>query len=258
MALHFPERPEVRLQRPPLVEVLCQVRYPPILRISKEEPIDFQERIRHRFPELEIEQPLKLNIPGLVGSGLVSAEAQPRLYRFKAPDDQTAAALAVDFYALSTNRYRHWKMFAEDLSLVHDAVMSVYRPAYGTRIGLRYVNRLDPTTTDLVSAEQIFDLVRPELTALLRGSAWSEPSDFLSQLVLSDKAAKLTLRTAYGQEEGQPFLLLDFDYFEEGRVELTDLIQRCTRYHDAIYRAFRWSFVDESLEVFGPTEQGEV
>jgi uncharacterized protein (TIGR04255 family) len=44
--LYFPEVDDIRLQRVPLTEVIGQVRFPPILRIANENPVEFQEKIR--------------------------------------------------------------------------------------------------------------------------------------------------------------------------------------------------------------------
>jgi len=54
--LRFPVQKDVRLLKSPLNEVICQVRYPPVLRIAEENPIGFQERLRGQFPELRVEQ----------------------------------------------------------------------------------------------------------------------------------------------------------------------------------------------------------
>ena len=63
MALNFPQHPDIPLSAPPLAEVICQVRFPPILRIVREEPSDFQERVRDRFPLLEVEQGVVVKFP---------------------------------------------------------------------------------------------------------------------------------------------------------------------------------------------------
>jgi uncharacterized protein (TIGR04255 family) len=251
MTLKFPDKPEVPLANPPLTEVICQVRYPPILRIAKEDPSEFQERIRDRFPGFGFEQPFRLRLPGGGGVGEPLAELPPRLLRFTSLDEHAAVTLAVDFYALSTSRYTHWRDFLADLSLVHEAVVASYRPAFGARIGLRYVNRLSPSTTGLSTMQEITALVRPELTAMLRGDPWNAPEEWLSQLVLADGDAKLALRLVFNSKEDEPFLQLDFDYFEQGKVSLTDLGERVERYHSMIYRAFRWCLLDDSLVVFG-------
>ena len=56
MILNFPEKQEIKLKTAPLDEVICQVKFSPILSIAKELPTDFQEAIRNRFPGFEIQQ----------------------------------------------------------------------------------------------------------------------------------------------------------------------------------------------------------
>lgn len=251
MSLQFPEKPEIPLTNPPLTEVICQVRFPVILRIAKEQPTEFQERIRQRFPEYGVEQPFKLSIPGAGAIGEPSAELPPRLLRFTSKDGNTTATLAVDFFALSTTRYQHWSNFVDDLTVVSKAVEAIYRPAYAGRIGLRYVNRLSRTTTGLDNIQDILGLVRPELTAVLRSEAWSDPEEWTSQLVLPDQEGKLALRFVFNSTEAEPYFHLDLDYFEQGKVALSGLNERVNRYHQVIYRAFRWCLFDHSLAVFG-------
>jgi len=50
MALRIPESPRVIYASNPLVDVICQVRFPRILRIDSELPVAFQEAIRDQFP----------------------------------------------------------------------------------------------------------------------------------------------------------------------------------------------------------------
>jgi len=252
MALNFPPKPDVQLENSPLVEVICQARFPPILRIATEEPSEFQEQIRSTFPLVELEHAFFVRIPGPGAKGSPAAEPQTRTYRFRTVDGHTAISLATDFFALSTDHYSHWEAFARLLSLTHEAVQHVYRPSYATRIGLRYVNRLSPVNTGCGTAAELFDILRPELTQQSRSEAWSDPIEMRGRLVLTSDEAKLTLGTGYGVEEGQPFFLLDFDYFEEGQLDLNELVDRCSRYNDVIYRAFRWCVRDEKLDVFRP------
>jgi uncharacterized protein (TIGR04255 family) len=160
----------------------------------------------------------------------------------------------VDFYALSTSNYRHWTDFANDLALVHNAIMRIYRPSYAIRIGLRYVNRLTTVNTGHKSMEDVLAMLRPQLTAQLQTEVWSEPNEAVTQLVLTDVDGKLAVRTAYGNDihDHTPLFVLDFDYFEDGKIGLGDLIERCHRYHDVTYAAFRWCFLDETMSAFSP------
>ncbi len=252
MSLKFPSKPDVQLENSPLVEVICQVRFPPILRIASEEPSEFQELIRDRFPNVELEHGFLVRVPGPGAMGVPTAEPQTRTYRFRTSEAQTAISLAVDFYALSSNRYINWEDFARLLRLTHEAIQRVYRPTYSMRIGLRYINRLIPANTGCQTIAEMFDLLRPELTSQTRSEAWDEVAEMRSRLVLTDENAKLTLGTGYGEDQGMPFFLLDFDYFEEGQLSLDNLVERCSRYNDVIYRAFRWCIRDDKLNIFKP------
>ena len=252
MGLNFPHHPDIPLAAPPLAEVICQVRFPPILRIARDEPSEFQERIRERFPLLDIEQGVAVKFPAPASGGAPSAEAPPRVFRFGSEDSGTFVSLAVDFYALSTQHYTHWTDFAEKLELVQTAVEAVYRPAHATRIGLRYINRFTPQGAQCATMREVLALFRPELTALLQTDAWSQPASLVTQLNLPDDEAMLTLRTAYSATEEEPFFLLDFDYYEEGRLGFDKLVERCDGYHRVIYNAFRWSLRESGLTRFGP------
>jgi uncharacterized protein (TIGR04255 family) len=48
----FPDSDRVIYDRNPLIEVICQLRFPPILRVDSEVPARFQEQIRDDFPLL--------------------------------------------------------------------------------------------------------------------------------------------------------------------------------------------------------------
>lgn len=254
MSIDFPSKLDIPLKNAPLVDVVCQVRFPTILRINTEEPSDFQEEIRHQFPKIKIEQGFLLRVPKPGSGGTPMAEPQSKkTYRFHTKDEGTTVSLASDFYALSTNQYTHWSDFSDYLSLVEKAVRDVYKPSYATRIGLRYINRLTPDNTGQETLDGILSFLNPELIGYTQSEVWSTPQEMQSRLLLSDKGAKLNLRTGYGRDENnKPFFMLDFDYFEEGELPLSDLIERCVGYHDVIYRAFRWCIPDENLKVFEP------
>src|SRR5438270_13238194 len=60
----FPEAPRVLYGVNPLDEVLCQLRFPPILKIDADSLADFQERVRTDYPFYEKKPAVKLP-PGL-------------------------------------------------------------------------------------------------------------------------------------------------------------------------------------------------
>ncbi len=252
MSLNFPILREIPLEKAPLAEVICQVKFSPILSISKDLPIEFQETVRDRFPGLEIEQGMRLQLPisGVPDKPLM--DATPRIFRFTTTDKTAYLALTTDFLALSTKAYTHWKDFLQDFVLAETALRKIYHPAYATRIGLRFVNRFTRKNTGLNLTRDIFRLFRDELTCILHTEAWVEPKEMLSQMVLVDNNASLALRIGYGKEQKKPFFVLDFDYFEEGQISYNKLQERLDHYHSRIYSAFRWCVKESSLELFNP------
>ncbi len=251
MPIEFPAVEEVPLVIPPLDEVVCQVRFPPILKINNEEPVELQELIRNYFPEFEKRHAFQFQLP-LAGNPLPpSAENRPITFIFTDEEKKVQATLSPSFYAVSTKRYRGWQNFLSVLQVVHSAVMDTYRPAYATRVGLRYVNRLTTENTEATTRQEIFDLVRDELTTMLRGPVWDYADEMIGVVNFADSPAQLNLRFGYEVSEDVPAFLLDFDYFEEGQIDLSEVMARCGRYHDVIYRAFRWVVRGDALAQFG-------
>jgi uncharacterized protein (TIGR04255 family) len=252
MGLNFPVKAEVRLKKTPLSEVICQVKFPPILRISKETPANFQEAIRSRFPELEVEQGVLLQFGVSPALEKPLVETAPKVYRFKSMDKKSNVTLATDFFAFSTNGYTHWEDFLNDFTFIEKAVREEFYPPYTTRNGLRFINRFTRKNTGCKTFDELIDLFRDELTGLIRVDVWTEPNEMLIQIVLPDNQAKLLLRAGFGKEQKEPFFILDFDYFEDKQLDFKNLSGRIKKYHTKIYQAFRWCLKDSSLERFEP------
>ena len=262
MSLSFPrhEADDIRLELSPLSEVVCQVRFPPILRIGRDEPVDFQEAVRHRFPLLETEFGVAFQVD--ISSGVPHQLSQsldaPRLHRFISADRTKTVTLASDFFALSTTHYDVWESFTSDLKMIHDAVDSIYQPSFATRIGLRYINLLRPGRLGLPGIREVMRLIRAELTSAFYAPVWSEPTEMSCQLVLENEGGALSLRFGQRNDLDEPLVALDLDYYEEGQLPIDDLVSRCDRFHAIIYDAFRWSINPEAMDVFKPVPKGGI
>lgn len=251
MPLHFPKVDDVRLRRSPLREVICQVRFPPVLVVARQMPVDLQERLRKEYPNLSVERPVQI----VADNPLAEApfDARPPIFRFRSRDEKSMVSLSADFYAVSTEAYTHWAAFAEELHRATRAVRETYDIPYATRIGLRYVNIISGECTGNAT-QGIYDLLRPELTALLQTEAFHLPLLALTQVKVSEGDDQLTFRYGLGECEGlsQPSFVLDFDLYAQGELGFEDLLERCDRYHNTIYRAFRWCLSDAGFAAFEP------
>ena len=120
-----------------LIEVICQLRFPEILKIDVSEPADFQERIRRDYPQYEkkIEQ-----LPPQMVNGKPVPQGTVNNYQFVSAEGQWKISLTKGFIALSTYGYTRWEEFAQRLDRILAVFIETYHPSWFTRVGLRYVN----------------------------------------------------------------------------------------------------------------------
>jgi uncharacterized protein (TIGR04255 family) len=251
MPAHFPERPDIHLSNAPLHQVICQVRFPLILRIAREEPADFQEIIRETFPKLKIEQQMLIGPLGRAAPPEI--EAEPRIFRFQNQGEDRSVALAPDFFSLVFDSYDNWHTFSETLSSVFEATQKVYHIPYATRIGLRYINVLTLDNTKTRSLDELLSILRGELVMLLRIPEIEAPYLLTQQIRTKVNDSNFAFRFGLRERTSDEFEL-DFDMYIEGEVEVDSLIERCDRYHRSIYNAFRWCIIEDKLDIFEPVE----
>ena len=61
----FPEVERVIYARNPLDQVVCQLRFPPILKIDAEIPAGFQDRVREDYPNFSETSGWQLEVPAM-------------------------------------------------------------------------------------------------------------------------------------------------------------------------------------------------
>jgi uncharacterized protein (TIGR04255 family) len=249
--LDFPIVDDIHLKNAPLREVICQVRFPTILGIAHKEPVEFQERVRTRFPILEIERAVVIEDKGEGDRGRVVVRPA---YRFYDQNKTYMATLNVDSYAVSTKNYTHWPDFSDTLAYIAKSFQAVYEVSYATRIGLRYINILGTDSTGLESFDDVLDLLRGELTVMLRTDVILSPKMVMQRIRATTDEDQLTFRYGliYEGSPVEPKFVLDFDHYIEGEIGFDDLLPRCDRYHRLIYNAFRWCIADGKLHIFQP------
>lgn len=144
-----------------LAEVICQLRFPEILAIGANLPVDFQEAIRDEFPRYSSRQ--EAPAPRLTGApGNFSVQNQPSVvnYQFVSADGVWKVNLTSKFISLSCSRYSRWEEFAKRLDKPLAAFIKIYKPAYFERVGLRYLNFISRSALGL-SDFSIRELITP-------------------------------------------------------------------------------------------------
>lgn len=263
----FPEAPRVIYQNNPLIQVICQIRFPPILRIDTETPVDFQEGVRKQFPGYEMTYDESIDaLPQSFSNSLPSemreilSLGRTRRHQFHSKENTWTVSLTRDFVALETNRYKEWEDFRERLHLVSSALFQIYEPAYVTRLGLRYKNVIDRKKLGLENVEwrDLFaDFVLGQFA-----------SDETSNLVVDHHGRTLVklnehgdlVRIEYGlviNSAGDPsnkMYLLDHDFYTEKETEANanNLAIKLNYFNAANGKLFNWCITNRLRTAMGP------
>lgn len=146
----FSTKPRCRYGKHPLAEVICQLRFPEILAIQANAPVDFQEAIRKEYPGFLRRQELPApRLTGLPGSMTLQKQEPVTNYQFMSADGVWRVNLTSKFISLTCTNYSGWESFAAHLDKPLAAFIRLYQPAYLERVGLRYLNFISRSRLDL-------------------------------------------------------------------------------------------------------------
>ena len=148
----FSDEARCLLKKNQLAEVICQLRFPEILKIGAELPVEFQEQIRKEFPQFS--QHLESLMPPIRNaSGAINAPTNPSKgtvnYQFVSANGIWRVNLTSKFISLSCKQYTCWEDFAKQLDKPLASFIQLYSPSYFDRIGLRYLNFFSRKALDL-------------------------------------------------------------------------------------------------------------
>ena len=262
----FPDYPRVIYARNPLVEVVCQVDFPPILRISAEEPMAFQERIRHLYPNFDTSQgpeSLPDSVPDVLRPFLQGAFQDPTLsqglrqFQFSDAAHDWHVFLSRDTLSLATDAYTRWEDFNARFTVLLDTLLEEYSPSYFTRVELTYKNLVSPqragnksyTWTDLLSSPVLGELATPALEGFgIVGARREIRLELESDLFLT-----LSHGFVVDDEQGDPSYLIDAEYHKEGQIATHDCLANISRCHSYAGKIFRWCITDTLHDALGPT-----
>lgn len=256
----FPAVPRVVYERAPLEQVICQLRFPPILKVEAQLPVDFQEQIRASFP-LFARASTGPAMPAELLQ-LFGAPAVPTGYEFKTTDESAAISLTQDSLALTVSKYTCWEDFKGVFVPAIEALISIYRPTYINRIGLRYINKINRNLLGLQSVEWK-DLLSPYVAGEFAISAWAAGAVEARRIIrVKLDQADDWLLFQHGLTEEEPVqsrsYLLDFDFYAEGNISNDATKSTIDRLNGYSGRAFQWAISGELRDALGPRQLNAV
>lgn len=249
--------PPLKLSKSPLVLVLCQVRFTPILAIADYVP-RIQDRLRKRgYP----------HVRSAPAQDLVFSPSGPQVTqrpRWMLQDKSLTLSiiLAENFVAFETTAYGVFDEFVESLALAVNTVAEAVQELYVQRIGLRYVDLLRSP-----DSETWRKYIRPELHGLqspvFRSGTQLQLHQSMAQTnhgtmvvrIFQNRDGQLlppdladtasTLKVAPPPSAGELLTLLDLDHYsEKGRdYESGAVEQQAWELHNDLDRVFREAVV---------------
>jgi uncharacterized protein (TIGR04255 family) len=253
-----PESPRAIYRVNPLVEVVCQLRFPALLRVDVEPPAAFQERIRNAYPVLtdKANELLGLppDLPPLVANLLrlpAARQKPPAAYDFVSADGRWTVSLTRDFLALATTSYRHWEEFKEHLKAPLDALLDIYAPSWFSRIGLRYQDLIRRSALNLADRPWS-ELLKPPITGMLSAgdlNATVEQTLTQSVVKLPNEQGYINLRHGLLQtaDNSETCYLIDNDFFTDKQTRSADVYDKLDFFNQQSGRLFRWC-ITEALD----------
>lgn len=267
----FPKFERVKFEKCPLVEVVCQIRFPAILSIDSNEPAKFQDAIRELYPVFEetIEQQQQFTFenpaPGLLIQPTIKSNTSKN-YKFTSVDGTSWINLTRNFISLTTNKYSRWEEFCEQLVLPFRALNDIYKPAFFERIGLRYIDVFCRTGLGL-SGWKWSDLFQLQALGLLACEDELSNSvmsyNMINEVLLEDAKSILRLNTSLVVQQGMIFqdketekcLMIDGDYFTTERFSIYDeVIEKLDFLHERSTRLIRWLIKPRLYNALEPKE----
>ena len=245
------ESKRVIYQRNPLIQVACQLRFPPILKISQQEPFEFQDRVRHKYPlfeRVQIQMPIDI-------SQIIQQAGLPLnnnlSYNFKSEDQLWQIFLANDFITISTSKYERYEHFQSCFQEVLEIFKQIYEPSYYTRVGIQYQDLIVRSKLELTN-EKWSNLISSYIAAELHGDDDFGSIQFITKnLVLKIKDGQLnfkhglvTVKEAEKSDDEEAYLL-DADFYTEEKIKGNEDVWRIlNNFNQSARTLFRRSITD--------------
>ena len=236
----YSDKPRRSYSTPTCHEVICQLTFPSILSINRDEPIDFQETVRGTFPRYaRTEDKNKL-----VNYHLISSDGQSRLN------------LTRDFISLSALSYPGWESFAGAFDRPLASFIKLYNPAYFSRIGLRYINFISRQKLALEYTPWSELLAQPYASILAEEDCPENGVLQLSNDFILKPENEITAHVHSGlgrvksnlpgaKEDPELKFILDIDVYVSGSIECTRAAELLNKLHSYASSIYEGAITDE-------------
>ena len=248
----FPPSEREVYKKNPLELVICQLRFPTILAISSEEPATFQDLIREEYPIYKRENG-ELIVPKDIPKELTMIFSQisfPRIpeatvHKFLNEDESKYISLKSDFLAYRDDKYKNWDDFKESLMAAKSHFEKIYKPAFYSRVGLRYQDVINKKILGL-EGEPWDKLLNKSILGFLGENNIKDSIKELNNNTLFkvDDVKDGYVRVNHGlieTNDGQQVYRIDADFFVPDRREKDEVTGILDTFNRMAGYFFRWA-----------------
>jgi uncharacterized protein (TIGR04255 family) len=250
----FPKHRRVVYKRNPLSEVICQLRFPTILRIGTNDIAIFQDSIRREYPLYESKEAAIefLNVPqefSAIFDKMSFPSPSINTHRFLSQNKKRFIALSRDFLAYSDTDYQRWEDFKDKVGNAEQALQDNFKPAFYSRIGLRYKDVINPQVLGFTNLKWS-DLLQPHIIGELGDvNISSDISEIMTQTAIKIDdipGSQVTLRHGLLKESTTKSMsyLIDADFSIAQTEETHGTVDVLEAFHGLAGRLFRWAITD--------------
>jgi uncharacterized protein (TIGR04255 family) len=257
----LPTAPKFTLEHHQIAQVICHVRFSPILRLQRQEEVArFQDEVRGRYPDFASEQARGFLI---TPQGVAQQDTGTKNYRFIDRESGIMLVLGTDFVAVETREYAAIEDVVSRVQEAVDTVARLYTPAMRLRLGLRFTNEFRFESNGL--ATQVGNAFNPLLLGPLGAPELAAIVEHTQSVLRFRTREGTVLQVIHGlNTQGgttvppipgtplsrvtqEPFYLLDFDAFSEDAMPLSGeaVAEQALAFNDQIRTLFSWATAPE-------------
>lgn len=260
--MRFKEIDRVVYKHNILFEVIFQARFPEILKISQEIPVEFQDIVRkegYLEPVSDVTV-FSSNMP----KEIEEIASTTKVFHFLSENKDWKVSLAKGFVALTfSGNYRIYADFRERLEKVLQIFNEFYKPAYFTRIGLRHKNIANKVS--LPHAKQVVETYIPKYIFPELDDAIAVDIETLQKIsqfnddemkanvahILSNVSGKFRQK----QFTNEKSYMIDIDCYSESKTEgIENVLTKCDTFKRLNWYIFQWSITDALREIMEETK----
>ena len=181
-------------------------------------------------------------------------------YQFASSDNNWKINLTCNFISLSCSHYTRWEDFASKLDKPLAAFIQLYKPAYFSRIGLRYLNFISRRKLELESIP-FSELIQPAYLGLMGLDNMNETA--MSRSTVDAELAiqggcRLKIHAGPGKvasngiAQEEIHFILDQDLFTSGNIPVHSSTSTLHTLHRQAYPIFRSAIQDTLFDAMDP------